>query len=100
MFNPAHPYALNMEFTKITKVISIAAGYSIYEAHLMQKTLIMLGIVLVVVGLLWPWLGKIPFGRLPGDIIIDKPGLKFYFPITSMILVSLVISIIFWFFKK
>lgn len=89
-----------MEFTEITKVIGIAAGYSIYEAHLMQKTLIMLGVVLVVVGLLWPWLGKIPLGRLPGDIIIDKPGLKFYFPITSMILISLVISIIFWFFKK
>jgi hypothetical protein len=52
------------------------------------------------VGLLWPWLGKIPFGRLPGDIIIDRPGFKFFFPITTMVLVSAVISLILWIFRK
>ncbi len=40
----------------------------------MQKTLIVVGVVLIIVGLGWPWLGKIPLGRLPGDIMIDKPA--------------------------
>lgn len=66
----------------------------------MQKTLIIIGITILGIGLLWPWLGKIPFGRLPGDIIIDKPGFKFYFPITTMIIISVVISLILWFLQK
>ena len=66
----------------------------------MQKTLIVLGIVIVLAGLLWPWLSKLPFGRLPGDIIIDKPGFKLFFPITSMLLVSGLISLIVWLFRK
>ena len=66
----------------------------------MQKTLIILGIVILAVGLLWPWLGKLPIGRLPGDIIIDRPHLKIYIPITTMIVVSLVVSIILWLIKK
>jgi len=66
----------------------------------MQKTLIIIGIMIIIAGLLWPWLGKIPLGRLPGDIVIDRPGLKIYFPITTMILVSLVLSILFWLFRR
>ena len=66
----------------------------------MQKTLIILGIVLLAVGLLWPWLGKLPIGRLPGDIIIDRPNLKIYLPITTMIIISIIISIISRFFRK
>lgn len=66
----------------------------------MQKTLITIGIVVLVAGLLWPLLTKLPLGRLPGDIIIDKPHLKVYIPITTMILVSAVISLIMWLLKK
>ncbi|MCW8859397.1 MAG: DUF2905 domain-containing protein [Deltaproteobacteria bacterium] len=66
----------------------------------MQKTLVILGVVIILAGLLWPWLGKLPFGRLPGDIVIDKPGLKMFFPITSMLLVSGLISLIMWLFRK
>ncbi|KPK25775.1 MAG: hypothetical protein AMJ61_11020 [Desulfobacterales bacterium SG8_35_2] len=66
----------------------------------MQKTLILLGIVFLAVGLLWPWLGKLPIGRLPGDIVIDRPNLKVYIPITTMILVSIIISILSRFFRK
>lgn len=66
----------------------------------MQRTLIILGISLVLIGLLWPWLGKLPIGRLPGDILIDRPGLKVYIPITTMVLVSLVISLLLWLFRK
>ncbi|MBE9487305.1 MAG: DUF2905 domain-containing protein [Chloroflexi bacterium] len=66
----------------------------------MQKNLIVLGIVIGLAGLLWPWLSKLPFGRLPGDIVIDKPGLKIFFPITSMLLVSGLISLLMWLFRK
>ena len=66
----------------------------------MQKTLIMIGILIAAIGLLWPWLGKLPLGRLPGDIVIDRENLKFYFPITTMIIVSLVISLILWLLRK
>lgn len=66
----------------------------------MQKTLIILGVSIILAGLLWPWLSKLPFGRLPGDIVIDKPGFKLFFPITSMLLVSALISLIMWLFRK
>ena len=66
----------------------------------MQKTLIALGVIFLAVGLLWPWLGKLPIGRLPGDIIIDRPNLKIYFPITTMIVISIIISLVARFFKK
>lgn len=66
----------------------------------MQRTLIILGITIVLIGLLWPWLSKLPLGRLPGDILIDRPGFKIYIPIVTMILVSLVISLLLWIFRK
>lgn len=66
----------------------------------MQKTLIYLGLAIVVAGLLWPWLVKLPIGRLPGDIIINRPGLKVYIPITTMILLSLLLSLLAWIFRK
>ena len=66
----------------------------------MQKSLIYIGLLCVMVGLLWPWLSKVPLERLPGDIIIDKPGLKVYFPITTMIIVSLLLSWLVRFFNK
>ena len=66
----------------------------------MQKTLIIFGITILAIGLLWPWLGKLPLGRLPGDIVIDRPQLKIYIPVTTMILVSLVVSFILWLLKK
>ena len=66
----------------------------------MQKSLILVGIGLLLAGLLWPWLSKLPLGRLPGDIIIDKPGFKLFFPITSMLLVSGLISLLLWLFRK
>jgi hypothetical protein len=66
----------------------------------MQKTLIILGAAFLVAGLLWPYLGRIPLGRLPGDILIDKPGLKIFIPITSMVVVSIVVSILLWLIRK
>jgi len=66
----------------------------------MQKGLIIIGIAIVAVGLGWPWLSKLPIGRLPGDFIIDRPNLKIYFPLTTMILLSILISVILWILRK
>ncbi|HXI87037.1 MAG TPA: DUF2905 domain-containing protein [Parvularculaceae bacterium] len=60
----------------------------------MRKLLIILGVLLIVAGVLWPWLGKLGLGRLPGDIAIHHDGFSFYFPITTMILVSIVLTLI------
>ena len=66
----------------------------------MQRVLIILGVVLLVVGLAWPWLQKIGLFRLPGDIIIERENFRFYFPITSMIILSLVFSLLLWLFRR
>jgi hypothetical protein len=66
----------------------------------MARTLIILGVVLVLIGLAWPWLTKLGLFRLPGDIVIERGDYKFYFPITSMILISAVLSLLFWLFRK
>jgi hypothetical protein len=58
------------------------------------------GAVLIVIGLAWPWLSKLGLFHLPGDIVIEREGFKFYFPITSMILISLVLSLLFWLFRR
>ena len=65
-----------------------------------QKILILIGVIIIVIGLTWPWLSKLPFGKLPGDIVVDKPGFKFFFPITSMIIVSAIVSLIAWLIRK
>lgn len=66
----------------------------------MTRILVTLGVILIVAGLAWPWLVKLGLGKLPGDIVIERENFKFYFPITTMVLVSLVISLIFWLFRK
>ncbi|GAB4510141.1 MAG: DUF2905 domain-containing protein [Sulfuricaulis sp.] len=66
----------------------------------MTRILVTLGVILIVVGLAWPWLVKLGFGRFPGDIVIEREGFRFYFPITTMVLISLVLSVIFWLFRK
>lgn len=66
----------------------------------MQRILIIAGLVLVLAGIAWPWLSKLPLGRLPGDIVVDKPEFRFYFPITTMIIVSVVVSLLLWLFRK
>lgn len=66
----------------------------------MQRALIIVGLLALVAGLLWPWLSKLPFGRLPGDIAIERDNLRLYLPITSMVIVSLVISLVIWLFRR
>lgn len=65
----------------------------------MQRVLIGIGLVLLVAGLLWPWLSKLGLGRLPGDIRIETANGFFYFPITTCMIVSIVLSLIIWFIR-
>lgn len=65
------------------------------------KTLILFGIVLVAVGIFLMFVNKIPFlGRLPGDIYIQKKNFTFYFPFATSILVSIVLSFLFWLWSR
>jgi Protein of unknown function (DUF2905) len=66
----------------------------------MRRVLIILGIVIVLVGICWPWISRLPIGRLPGDIVVDRPGFRFFLPVTTMIIVSLVLSLLLWLFRK
>ena len=66
----------------------------------MSRILIILGIILLVLGLTWPWLQKLGLFRLPGDIVIERENFRFYFPITSMIILSLVFSLLLWLFRR
>ena len=59
-----------------------------------------MGVVLVAVGLLWPWLTKLGLGRLPGDIRIEGEHGGFYFPIVTCLVISIVLSLLFWIFRR
>ena len=65
-----------------------------------QRLLIILGIGLLVAGLLWPLITKLGLGRLPGDIALKKDNFAFYFPITTSIIISLLLTLVFWLFRK
>lgn len=66
----------------------------------MKRLLIAAGAILIVAGLVWPWLTKLGLGRLPGDIVIERENYRFYFPFTTMILLSLFLSLLLWLFRK
>jgi hypothetical protein len=66
----------------------------------MQRLFLFVGVLLIVIGLAWPWLSKLPFGRLPGDINIEHDGFGFHFPIVTSIMVSLVVTVLLWLFRR
>jgi hypothetical protein len=66
----------------------------------MARTLIIIGLVTVAVGLLWPWLTRLGLGRLPGDIVIERANTSFYFPIVTCVLISLALSLVLWLFGR
>lgn len=66
----------------------------------MQRFLIILGVAMLVAGLAWPWLVKLGLGRLPGDIHIERENFSFYFPLTTGIVISLVVSLLLWIFRR
>ena len=66
----------------------------------MQRLLIVAGAILLATGLLWPWISRLGLGRLPGDIRIERDGFTFYFPLTTGIVISLVITLILWILRR
>lgn len=66
----------------------------------MTRILITLGILLIIVGLMWPLIQKIGLGHLPGDIVLKNKNFTFYFPIVTCIIVSIIISLILWLINK
>jgi len=66
----------------------------------MNRLLVIIGASVVVLGLMWSFFRRLPLFRLPGDIVIDRPGVKFFFPITTMLLISVVISVIAWLLRR
>lgn len=66
----------------------------------MNRLLVGIGILCLVIGLGWPWLKNLPFGRLPGDITVVRENFRFYFPVTTSLVVSIVLTLLFWIFRK
>lgn len=66
----------------------------------MSRWLIATGVVLIVLGVAWPWLAKLGLGRLPGDINIEREGFGFHFPIVTCLVISIVISVVVWILRR
>lgn len=66
----------------------------------MSRLLIVVGVLILVLGLAWPWLERLGLGRLPGDILIRREGFTFYAPIATGILISIVLSVILWLLRR
>jgi hypothetical protein len=66
----------------------------------MSKWLITVGLILVAAGLLWPVISNLGLGRLPGDIVVRREGFSLYFPLMTSLVISVVVSIIIWIFRR
>jgi hypothetical protein len=66
----------------------------------MNRALIVLGASLVILGVGWSWFRHVPLFRLPGDIVIERPGFRFFLPITTMLLLSALISLAAWVLRR
>jgi hypothetical protein len=66
----------------------------------MSRGLIIFGIVLIAIGLLWPVISKLGLGRLPGDIVIARENFRLYVPIMTSLIISVVLSLLLWFFNR
>jgi len=66
----------------------------------MQRLLVILGSLVLLAGLAWPWLSRLGFGRLPGDLSIERETWSFHFPLMTSLIVSLVFTLLLWLFRK
>jgi hypothetical protein len=66
----------------------------------MRQFLILFGVLLVILGFAWPWISKLPWGRLPGDISIERENFSFHFPLMTCLIVSAVITLTLWLWRK
>lgn len=65
-----------------------------------SRFLVTLGIVLILAGIVWPFLQRMGIGRLPGDIVVEREGFRFYFPVVTSILLSLALTLVLWFINR
>jgi hypothetical protein len=66
----------------------------------MNRALVILGVAFIVAGVTWPALRRVPLFRLPGDFVIDRPGLRLFFPLTTMLLLSAAVSLLMWLWRR
>jgi Protein of unknown function (DUF2905) len=66
----------------------------------MMRLLIVFGLVLILLGLLWPLVAKLGLGRLPGDIVIERENFRFYLPLATSLLLSVVLSLVLWLLNR
>ena len=66
----------------------------------MTKIFILIGVIFILIGLLYPYLSTLGLGKLPGDIVIERKNFNFYFPITTSIILSILVSLLFKIFFK
>jgi hypothetical protein len=66
----------------------------------MQRLLVVSGIAAILLGLAWPWLAKLGLGRLPGDVHIQREGFSFHFPLTTSLIISAVVTLIYWLLRR
>ena len=66
----------------------------------MNRALILLGASLIILGVGWSWFRQLPLFRLPGDIVIERPGVRLFFPITTLLLLSVLISLVAWILRR
>ncbi|RYZ67181.1 MAG: DUF2905 domain-containing protein [Proteobacteria bacterium] len=66
----------------------------------MNRLMIVVGTALVALGVAWPLVKRLPLFRLPGDVLIDRPGLKVFVPITTMLVISIVMSLVAWLMRR
>jgi Protein of unknown function (DUF2905) len=66
----------------------------------MSRLLIALGLIILLIGITWPWLSRLGLGRLPGDIVIERENFHFYFPLATSIIFSLILSAVLWLLSR
>jgi hypothetical protein len=66
----------------------------------MSRLLIVVGIVLLLAGIAWPWIARLGLGQLPGDIVIRSGNFSFYFPLVTCIIMSIALSLILWLINR
>jgi hypothetical protein len=66
----------------------------------MNRLLVTVGLICITAGVFWPWLRGLPLFRLPGDFVIDRPGLRVFFPLTTMLLISALVSLLAMLLRK
>jgi hypothetical protein len=66
----------------------------------MGRWLITFGVILILAGLLWPWVQKLGLGRLPGDVVLERENFRFYFPIVTSLIISVILTLILWLINR